>query len=76
MRPKLVAAVVACLVAANVAAETTPHFQSDFPPEEFKARWAGVFAAMAEKSVAIVQGAPLSNGFIFPRQSNERNQAR
>jgi Xaa-Pro aminopeptidase len=71
MRPKLVAAVVACLVAANVAAETTPHFQSDFPPEEFKDRWAGVFAAMAEKSVAIVQGAPLSNGFIFPRQSNE-----
>jgi Xaa-Pro aminopeptidase len=46
-------------------------FQSDFPPEEFQARWARLYDRIGADAVAIVQGAPLTNGFIYPRQSNE-----
>ena len=46
------------------------HYQFDFPPEEFKARWKGVFEQIGDEAVAVVQGFPLSNGFIMPRQTN------
>tara|TARA_B100000902_G_C27317161_1_gene922022 strand:+ start:3362 stop:4786 length:1425 start_codon:yes stop_codon:yes gene_type:complete len=46
------------------------HYQVDFPPSEFKKRWEGVFSQIGDKAVAVVQGFPLSNGFIMPRQSN------
>ena len=46
------------------------HYQVDFPPEEFKARWKGVFEEIGDEAVAVVQGFPLSNGFIMPRQTN------
>ena len=46
------------------------HYQVDFPPEEFKTRWEGVFEQIGDKAVAVVQGFPLSNGFIMPRQTN------
>ncbi|MEK7831489.1 MAG: aminopeptidase P N-terminal domain-containing protein, partial [Acidobacteriota bacterium] len=49
----------------------TPHYQSYFPPEEFKARWAKIFDKIGDRAVAIVQGAPLARGFALPRQSNE-----
>jgi Xaa-Pro aminopeptidase len=49
----------------------SPPYQSDFPPEEFRARWSGIFERMGERSVAIIQGAPKPSGFVFPRQSNE-----
>jgi Xaa-Pro aminopeptidase len=49
----------------------TPHYQSHFPPEEFKARWAKIFDQIGNRAVAIVQGAPLARGFALPRQSNE-----
>ena len=49
----------------------SPPYQSDFPPEEFRARWAGVFERMGQQSIAIIQGAPKPSGFVFPRQSNE-----
>ncbi|MFN0088020.1 MAG: aminopeptidase P N-terminal domain-containing protein [Blastocatellia bacterium] len=48
-----------------------PYHQSHFPPEEFQARWAKVFDRIGDRAVAIVQGAPLTNGFTLPRQSNE-----
>jgi Xaa-Pro aminopeptidase len=57
------------LLAAPVAA-SAQHYQSDFPPEEFKARWARIFEAIGGEAVAVVQGAPLTNGFQLPRQSN------
>lgn len=63
--------VATALLATYTWAQTQPHYQTDFPPEEFKARWAGVFAAVPPNAVAVVQGVSLSNGFIFPRQSNE-----
>jgi Xaa-Pro aminopeptidase len=46
------------------------HYQTDFPAEEFKARWARVFDAIGTEAVAVVQGMPLTNGYQLPRQSN------
>jgi Xaa-Pro aminopeptidase len=60
---------VLCLVAAP-AVSSAQHYQADFPPEEFKARWAKVYDAIGAEAVAVVQGAPLTNGFQLPRQSN------
>ena len=64
-------ALLVSLCLPRVVAQTAPHYQSDFPPEEFQARWAKLFAGIGSEAVAIVQGASLTNGFIFPRQSNE-----
>ena len=50
--------------------QSTP-YQSDFPPEEFRARWEAIFDRMGERNIAILQGAPKPSGFVFPRQSNE-----
>lgn len=52
-------------------AQSAPYYQPYFPPEEFKARWQKLFDRIGDKAVAIVTGAPQTNGFIFPRQSNE-----
>jgi Xaa-Pro aminopeptidase len=51
--------------------QDVPEYQPDFPPEEFKARWEKVFNRIGDRGAAIVQGAPLTNGFIYPRQNNE-----
>ena len=59
------------LIVSAIAAAQTPHYQSHFPPEEFKARWATVFDKIGDRAVAIVQGVSLARGFNFPRQSNE-----
>jgi Xaa-Pro aminopeptidase len=48
-----------------------PWYQTDFPPEEFRTRWATIFARIGDNAVAIVQGAPMTTGFIYPRQTNE-----
>ncbi|MGA8274205.1 MAG: aminopeptidase P N-terminal domain-containing protein [Candidatus Sulfotelmatobacter sp.] len=56
---------------AVFAAETEPYHQTDFPAEEFQARWATVFDKIGNQAVAVLQGVPLTNGFIFPRQSND-----
>jgi Xaa-Pro aminopeptidase len=58
-------------VAVTVWGEAAPYHQTDFPPEEFKARWEVVFNKIGNQAVAVVQGAPRTNGFIFPRQTNE-----
>ncbi len=58
-------------VIALVARPALPqHYQTDFPPEEFKARWQKVFDRIGDQAVAVVQGAPMTNGFIYPRQFN------
>jgi len=45
-------------------------YQTDFPPDEFRARWQKVFERIGTDAVAVVQGAPLTSGFIVPRQVN------
>lgn len=68
MRLRRVLVTAATLVAPCVS--FAQHYQTDFPPEEFKARWANVFDAIGKEGVAVVQGAPLTNGFQLPRQAN------
>lgn len=62
--------VLSLLLPATLLAQT-PHHQSHFPAEEFKARWATVYDRIGDRAVAVVQGASLARGFAFPRQSNE-----
>jgi Xaa-Pro aminopeptidase len=51
--------------------QDSPWYQSDFPPDEYKTRWEKVFDKIGNDAAAIVQGAPQTNGFIVPRQTNE-----
>lgn len=46
-------------------------YQTDFPPEEFKARWAKVYDKIGPAAVAVVQGVSLTPGYNMPRQTNE-----
>lgn len=46
------------------------HYQTDFPPEEWKARWQKIYERIGENAVAVVQGMPQTDGFQFPRQLN------
>ena len=46
------------------------HYQTDFPPEEFKARWGRVFDAIGPEAAAALQGVSLTNGYTMPRQHN------
>ena len=64
-------AVVLVVAASRAPAATVPWYQADFPPEEFKARWSAVFDKIGNDSVAILSGMPQTNGFFFPRQSND-----
>jgi Xaa-Pro aminopeptidase len=67
-----VARPVGILLLGVLAAQSASaqHYQPDFPPDEFEARWAAVFEKIGNEAVAVVQGMPLTNGFQLPRQSN------
>jgi Xaa-Pro aminopeptidase len=67
---RLPEAALALSVLAAPAVSSAQYYQNDFPPEEFKARWARVYDAIGGEAVAVAQGAPLTNGFQLPRQSN------
>jgi Xaa-Pro aminopeptidase len=62
--------VIAALASFAASLASAQPYQTDFPPEEFKARWAKVFDAIGRDAVAVVAGAPLTNGYQLPRQSN------
>lgn len=55
----------------QVAAQADPPYQTDFPPDEFKARWARIYDHIGANAIAVVQGVGLTPGFMFPRQNNE-----
>jgi Xaa-Pro aminopeptidase len=61
------AAFALALLASGAGAQ---HYQSDFPPEEFQARWRRLFERIGDDAVAVVQGMPQTDGFVFPRQFN------
>jgi Xaa-Pro aminopeptidase len=65
-RSVLVSIVVVLAAASPGRAQ---HYQSDFPPEKFKARWAKLFDRIG-MGTAVVQGMPLTEGYTFPRQYN------
>ena len=59
------------VAALSALAQAPAWYQTDFPPEEFKARWEKVFDRIGSQSVAVLQGVPLTAGFVMPRQTNE-----
>ncbi len=59
------------LLAAAALAQAPAWYQTDFPPEEFRARWAKVFAQIGDQAVLVMQGVSRTPGFIMPRQTNE-----
>ena len=71
MRPTRCWLIAALLLALVALAQAAPYYQSDFPPEEFKARWQKVFAKIGNDAVALMQGVGPTAGFIVPRQTNE-----
>jgi len=64
---KFLAVAVTLIVARPVLAQ---YYQTDFTPDEFKARWQKVFERIGDNAVAVFQGMPKVDGFIFPRQYN------
>ena len=64
---RLLIVAFALLLAAAPAAQ---HYQADFTPEEFRARWNRVFERIGDEAVAAVQGVPMTAGYILPRQHN------
>jgi Xaa-Pro aminopeptidase len=62
--------VVLSLALAGAATSRAQHYQTDFPPEELRTRWNAVFDRIGKDAVAVLQGAPLADGFALPRQSN------
>lgn len=71
MSGKHFAAILTLALALPLIAQDSPLFTSDFPPEEFAARRAKVYAAIGENALAVVQGAPSPEGYTRFRQSNE-----
>jgi Xaa-Pro aminopeptidase len=67
MHRLLLSIVTVALCATPAVAQ---HYQTDFPADEFKARWAKVFDLMGDSAIAVVQGMPLTDGYTFPRQYN------
>ena len=67
MTMRTLCAIALLLLAAAADAQ---HYQSDFPPEEFRARWNRIFDRIGDEAVALVQGAPAARGFEYPRQYN------
>ncbi len=67
----LVRTIAACfLIAFWFSPAKAQHYQSDFPPEEFQARWEKLFDAIGDNAVALVQGGPAPRGYEYPRQTN------
>jgi Xaa-Pro aminopeptidase len=67
----VVALLAVWAASAGLGARSDPPYQTDFPPEEFKARWARIYDHIGTGAVAVVQGVGLTPGFMFPRQNNE-----
>jgi Xaa-Pro aminopeptidase len=71
MKRFLVCATAALFLGCSLSGAPDLPYQTDFPPEEYQARWNTVFDKIGDHAIAIVQGAPKANGFLLPRQSNE-----
>jgi Xaa-Pro aminopeptidase len=71
MRRILFSVLILLWAAGTTAQEGFSFFTTDFPPEEFAARRAGVYDAIGKGAVAILQGAPTPDGYSRFRQSND-----
>lgn len=59
------------LVPVAAFSQANPWYQTDFPPDEFKARWDRVYERIGSHAVAVLQGVAQTNGFLMPRQGND-----
>jgi len=59
------------VAAITALAQAPAWYQTDFPPEEFRARWNKIYDKIGDQAIAVLQGVPLTPGFVMPRQSNE-----
>ena len=71
MRRALHLALLLCLNRQAIAQEGFSLFTTDFPPEEFASRRAGVYDAIGKSAIAILQWAPTPVGYTRFRQSND-----
>ncbi len=71
MRRFLLFALPLCLTCAALAQEGFSLFTTDFPPEEFASRRAGVYEAIGKGAIALLQGAPTPAGYTRFRQTND-----
>jgi Xaa-Pro aminopeptidase len=73
IKPIFLLAILLLVASAPVAfaQEGFPLCTGEFPPEEFTQRRAGVYSAIGETGLAIIQGAPSPAGYTRFRQSNE-----
>jgi Xaa-Pro aminopeptidase len=71
MRRSLLLALFLSPACAAFAQEGFSPFTTDFPPEEFASRRAGVYDAVGKGAIAILQGAPTPVGYTRFRQSND-----
>jgi Xaa-Pro aminopeptidase len=71
MKSLTFAGISTLLLAATVVGQSPGWYQTDFPPDEFKARWAKIFPQIRDQAVLLMQGVPLTPGYIMPRQTNE-----
>jgi Xaa-Pro aminopeptidase len=71
MKPDRLGSIILMIVVTTLTYGETVPYQSDFPPEEFQARWKTIFDKIGDRALAIVPGVSQANGFIVPRQSNE-----
>ncbi|MCG3162704.1 MAG: Xaa-Pro aminopeptidase [Acidobacteria bacterium] len=67
----LLSLLLVSLSALALAQEGFSLFTTDFPPEEFAARRAGIYKTIGENGLALIQGAPNPAGYTRFRQSNE-----
>ena len=63
--------VIFILFPVLIMANPQIQYQTDFPSEEFKARWKNIFARMDKGAMAIVQGAAWKDRFRVFRQNNQ-----
>src|SRR5262245_11111009 len=63
-------AVFALAVALVPAAASAQSYPNEFPGDQFRTRFAQVFAKIGDNAVAVVQGVHQTEGFTLPRQHN------
>jgi len=68
---KRLLALLTLIVPCFCSAQEIPWHQTDFPADEFQARWTKLFDKIGDHAVAVLQGMPQTNGFVMPRQTNE-----
>jgi Xaa-Pro aminopeptidase len=70
-RRRIWMAVLIVLFPIVTRGQSTPSYQTDFSPADFRPRWKEILGRIGDRGVAIVQGASKPSGFMLPRQTNE-----